>query len=100
MSEERITWSNGPNDLRAMFKEMKDGEVKVVPHEPYSTVLLRVEQIPGHQLTLEEVDSSIDEYLRSQKSEALLQQLLGRLRKRYPVKLHTDDLMDIDLTLI
>ena len=99
-SEERVTWSNDSNDLRGIFKEMKDGEVRVVPTGELSTIIMRVEQIPGHQLRPDEVDSSIDELLRSQKAEAVLQKLLARLKKRYPVKLYTADLMDIDLTLL
>jgi hypothetical protein len=99
-AEERVTWSNGPNDLRTMFNEMKDGEVRLVPGERVSMVVLRVEQIPGHQLALQEVESIIDESLRNQQAEDLLNAMLRRLRKRYPVKLHTEDLMDLDLTLI
>src|SRR5262249_45637490 len=100
LSEERITWAKDPNDVRVVFNEMKDGQVRVIPHDPVSTVVLRVEQIPGHQLTLQEVDTMIDDSLRAEKSEALLQSLLARLRKRYPVKLYTDSLMDIDGTPI
>jgi hypothetical protein len=83
-----------------MFNEMKDGEVRTRLDQDHGDVIMRVRQIPGHQLTLAEVESVIDESLRNEKSEALLNALIGRLRKRYPVRLYTDHLMELDLTLI
>ncbi len=99
-SEERVTWSNEPNDLRGTFNEMKDGEVRLMPGEGVSVVVMRVEQIPGHQLSLAEVEASIDENLRNERAETLLKALLERLRKRYRVTLYPETLMDLDLTLI
>jgi hypothetical protein len=99
-SEERLTYTNEKNDLRVLFNEMKDGEIRVIPAPEASTVVLRVEQRPGHQLSLSEVESFIAERVTDDKAELLLQSLLARLRRRYPVQLYTDHLMELDLTLI
>ncbi len=99
-SEERIAYTSGPNDYRKLFQEMKNGEVRVLPDQQGATVLMRVELIPGRQLSYREAEALVDESVHNIKAEELLQSLLAKLRKRYPVTLYTRYLMDLDLTLI
>jgi len=73
---------------KLVFEELKPGDVTTVgPGKDggYAVVQL-ISVTPGRQLSFEESDAIVDENLRNQKSEAELQKLLARLRKRHRIE--------------
>jgi len=72
---------------QALFEEMRPGDVQVrgPDRDGEYAIIQLLSYDPGRQLSYEESQGMIDESLQNQKSDAALQALIERLRKRYEI---------------
>src|SRR5262249_40229009 len=84
---------------KALFEEMRPGDVQVRgPDKNGDYAIIQVLSYDGgRQLTFEESESMIDESLQNMKSEAALDAMIERLKKRYPAAMRPDMVMLIKL---
>ena len=84
---------------KALFEEMRPGDVQVRgPDKSGDYVVLQVVSYDGgRQLSYEESEQMIDESLQNQKSEQALNEMIGRLQKRYEVSMRPDMVMLVKL---
>ena len=84
---------------KALFEEMRPGDVQVRgPDRQGDYAILQVLAYDGgRQLSYEEVEQLIDESLQNQKSEKALNEMIGRLQKRYEVSMRPDMVMLVKL---
>jgi hypothetical protein len=84
---------------KLVFEELKIGQVTTTgPDRVGSFVVVQlISETPPRQLSFEESQGMADENLRNMKSEAELQKLLGRLRRRFKIVQHPELVMKIRL---
>jgi hypothetical protein len=77
---------------KLMFEELIPGDVTVLgPSEEGSyTVYACIERLPGRLIGFEEAERFIDESLRNQRSEGLLEALIARHRPKYRIETHPE----------
>ena len=84
---------------KALFEEMRPGDTQVRgPDKNGDYVVLQVLAYDGgRQLSYEESEQLIDESLQNQKSEKALNEMIGRLQKRYEVSMRPELVMLVKL---
>ena len=76
---------------------MKQGDITTMAASKNGAipVVQLISVTPGHQLSFDEAQAIIDENLRNEKSEAELQKLLARLRRRFRITQHPELTMQV-----
>ena len=84
---------------KALFEEMRPGDLQVRgPDKNGDYVVIQVISYDGgRQLSFEESEQMIDESLQNQKSEKALNDMIGRLEKRYDVAMRPELVMLVKL---
>lgn len=84
---------------KLLFEELRPGQVAVMgPDRSGDFAVIQLLQFDaGRQLSFEESEQYADESLQNIKGEKLLNEMLGRLKKRYPVASRPEIVMSIRL---
>jgi hypothetical protein len=82
-----------------VFNEMREGDVHILgpDRKGECLVLQKLIHDPGHQLSLEEVMSVVDESVQNLKAERMLREFIARHRAGHDIELHPELVMRIRL---
>ncbi len=82
-----------------VFNEMREGDVHVLgpDKEGYYLVLQKLVHDAGHQLSLDQVMTLVDESVQNLKAERMLKEFIARHREGHVIELHPERLMRVKL---